>query len=92
MVTASQKSINEIYIYTHTMKKQSNTTLKIVIKSLKNKREGRKKTYEDISKTISKMSIRTYIFIITLNVNGLNATTNRLRLTGYKNKTYIYAV
>ena len=38
------------------------------------------------------MSIRTYIFIITSNVNGLNAPTKRHRLNGYKNKTYIYAL
>ena len=38
------------------------------------------------------MAIGPYISIITLNVNGLNATTKRHRLNGYKNKTYIYAV
>ena len=32
----------------------------------------------------------TYISIITLNVNGLNAPTKRLN--GYKNKSHIYAV
>ena len=35
----------------------------------------------------------TYISIITLNVNGLNAPTKRLSsLNGYKDKTHIYAV
>ena len=34
------------------------------------KRKGRKKTYENKSQTINKMAIRTYILIITLNVNG----------------------
>ena len=39
------------------------------------------------------MAIGTYISIITLNVNGLNAPTKRHRLVdGYKNKTHIYAV
>ena len=39
------------------------------------------------------MAIRTYISIITLNVNGLNAPTKSIDwLNGYKNKTQIYAV
>ena len=38
------------------------------------------------------MAIGTYISVITLNVNVLNAPTKRHRLTGYKNKTHIYAV
>ena len=39
------------------------------------------------------MAIRTYIPIITLKVNGLNAKTKRYRLdNGYKNKTHIYVV
>ena len=38
------------------------------------------------------MVIGTYILIITLNVNGLNAPTkNTDWLNGYKNKTKIYA-
>jgi len=37
------------------------------------------------------MSIGTYTSIITLNINRLNAPTKRYRLTGYKNKTHIYA-
>ena len=37
------------------------------------------------------MAIGTYISIITLNVNGLNAPTKRHRLAnGYKTKTHIY--
>ena len=40
-----------------------------------------------------KMATGTYISIITLNVNGLNAPTKDIdRLNGYKNKTHIYAV
>ena len=39
------------------------------------------------------MAIETYISIITLNVNGLNALTKDTDwLKGYKNKTHIYAV
>ena len=39
------------------------------------------------------MVVGTYISIITLNVNGLNAPTKRHRLVNvYKNKTHIYAV
>jgi len=36
------------------------------------------------------MSLATYLSIITLTVNGLNAPTKRYRLIGYKNKTHIY--
>ena len=38
------------------------------------------------------MAIGTYISIITLNAKGLNASTKREWLNGYKNKTHIYAV
>ena len=42
------------------------------------------------------MAIGTYISIITLNINGLNAPTKRMDTffwqNGYKNKTHIYAV
>ena len=49
-------------------------------------------TYENKSKTIKKMAIGTYIPIITLNVNGLNAPKDIDWLNGYKNKTHTYAV
>ena len=43
--------------------------------------------------TIKNMVIGTYISIITLNLNGLNALTKRHRLPEWiQNKTYIYAV
>ena len=49
--------------------------------------------YPKKTKTIKKMVIGTYISIITLNVNGLNAPTKRHRLAEWnKNKTHIYAV
>ena len=39
------------------------------------------------------MAIGTYISIITLNINGLNAPTKDTdRLNEYKNKTHIYVV
>ena len=39
------------------------------------------------------MAMVSYLSIITLNVNGLNAPTKRQRVVnGYKNKTPIYAV
>ena len=38
------------------------------------------------------MAIRTYISIITLNVNGLNAPKDTDWLNGSKNKIHIYAV
>ena len=52
------------------------------------------KTYENKPITIKKMVTGIYISIITLNMNGLTAPTKRHRLTvsGYRNKTRIYAV
>ena len=47
--------------------------------------QQKKKDLQNQPQTIKKMAIGTYISIITLNVNGLNAN-------GYKNKTHIYAV
>ena len=47
--------------------------------SLSGKHE-KKRTYENKPKTIKKMVIGTYISIITLNVNGLNAPTKKHRL------------
>ena len=46
----------------------------------------RKKSNENKSKEISKMAIRTYISIITLNVNGLNAPTKSHRLAEWTQK------
>ena len=53
----------------------------------------RRKRSTNQLQTIKKMAIGTYISIITLNVNGLNAPIKRHRwLNPYKNKTHIYAV
>ena len=58
--------------------------LKIIIKphqKEKSKKKGNNnKTYKNNQKTINKMAISTYLSIITLNVNGLNAPTRRHRL------------
>ena len=42
--------------------------------------QKKKKDLQNRPQTIKKMAIGTYISIITLNVNGLNALTNRHRL------------
>ena len=53
----------------------------------------RKKSYKIKLRTIKKMAIGTYISLITLNVNVLNAQPKDTDwLNGYKNKTQIYAV
>ena len=70
MVITNQKSIIE-------KKRIPNITLKMVIKSQeKRKRKGEKRP----TRTIDKMAIGTYISIITLNVNRLNAPTKRYRV------------
>ena len=78
-VTANQKST----IDTHTNKKnQLKCNKKIFIKPERREQEtkGRKKRSKNKSEAINKMAIRTYISIITLNVNGLKAPTKRHRL------------
>ena len=50
-----------------------------------------KRSYKNKLKTINKMAVRTYILIITLNVNGLNAPTKRQKLARYQNKTHVCA-
>ena len=53
----------------------------------------KKEPQKQIQNKIKKMVIGTYISIITLIINGLNAPTKRKDwLNGYKNKTHIYAV
>ena len=42
--------------------------------------QGKKRDLQNQPQTIKKMAIRTYISIIPLNVNGLNAPTKRHRL------------
>ena len=47
---------------------------------LQGERKGGKKTYKNKPKTIKKMAIGTYLWIITLNVNVLNAPTKKHKL------------
>ena len=49
-------------------------------------KKERKKSNKNKSKAINKMAITTYISIITLNVNGLNAPTKRHRLAEWIQK------
>ena len=76
MTTDNQKST----VDTQKEKKNTNTTLNIIIKITKreNKR-GREKTrtYKNKSKPMNKMAIRAYMLIITVKVNGLNAPTEK---------------
>ena len=51
-----------------------------------------KKDLQNQPQTSKKMAIGTYVSIITLKENGLNAPTKRHRLAENKNKTHIYAV
>ena len=53
------------------------------------KTKERKKRPAKKSKTINKMAIRTYILIITLNVNRVNALTKRQRLAELRDKERI---
>ena len=73
MVTTKQKPPTDI----HTKRKEDT---KIVIKSQDKKRREQGETYNTKSKTINKMAIGTYLLIITLNANGLNAPNKRHRL------------
>ena len=52
----------------------------------KQETQEKKKTHEKKPKTIKKMVTGTYISIITLNVNGLNAPTKRHRLAEWIQK------
>ena len=54
-----------------TLKKSSNN------KRREQKKKGSKKNYKNNHKTINKMTISTYLSIITLNINGLSAPTKR---------------
>ena len=52
--------------------------------------QEKEETYKNKSKTIKKMPIGTYISIITLNVNDLNAPTKRHRLVEWIQKEDLY--
>ena len=53
----------------HTQKRKGNPNTIVNLVTREQKRKGRKKTYKNKSKTINKMAVRTYILIITLNIN-----------------------
>ena len=53
-------------------------------------KKERKKSSKNKSKVINKMAVRTYISIITLNVNGLNVPTKRHWLAEWVQKQYPY--
>ena len=64
-----------------------------MLKGLVQSRNTKEKRSTKSTQTIKKMAIETYISIITVNVNGLNAQTRRHRLAEWiQNKTHIYAV
>ena len=75
MVTANQNST--IDIHTKKKKQPKHNTKNGHQITREQKRKRRKKTYKNKFKTINNMTIRTYILIITLNVNGLNTPTKR---------------
>ena len=87
MVTANQKSTTD----THTNeKKQSKHNTKDSHQITREEKKGRKKTNKNKSKTSNKMTIRTYISVITLNINRPKAPTKRHRLAEWiQNKTHI---
>ena len=60
---------------------------------IKSRNKKKKKYLQNEPQTIKKMAIGSYIPIINLNANGLNAPTERYRLTEWiKIKTHIHAV
>ena len=54
--------------------------------------QQKKKDLQNQSQTIKKMAIETYISIITLNVNGLNAPTKKHRLAKWIQNPNIYCL
>ena len=52
--------------------------------------QEKKRTYKNKPKTIKKMVIGTYMSIISLNVNGLNAPTKKQRLAEWIQKQHPY--
>ena len=92
------------HTHTHTRKKEKRKKKKeskhntkdsnqITREETKDK-EISKNTYKNNPQTINKMAIRTYISIITLNVNGLNAPIKRHRMAEWiqKQDPYIYCL
>ena len=82
MITKNQNPIRDTH--THNRERNPQITLKIVIKlqekKAKKKKKGTKNSPKNL-KTINKMAISTYLSIITLNVDGLNAPVKKDRVT-----------
>ena len=88
MVIANQKST----IDTHTYKKNQskyNTKDSHQTKREQEKRRS-KKSNKNKSKRVNKMAVRTYISVITLNVNGLYVPTKRHKLDEWIQKHDCY--
>ena len=78
MGTVNQKSTIDVH---RKMEKESKHNAKDSHQITKEqKRKGRKQTYENNPKAITKMATRKYVLVITLNANGLDAPTKRHRL------------
>ena len=78
MGTVNQKSTIDVHTK---MEKESKHNPKDSHQITKEQKwKGRKKTYKNNPKAINKMATRTYVLVITLNANGLNAPTKRHRL------------
>ena len=90
MVTTNEKSI--VGVYTKKKKESKHNTKSSHQITREQKGKERENTYKNKSKTINKTAISTYISIITLNVNRLNASTKRQRLAEWiqKQDPYIY--
>ena len=76
-VTTNQMTKN-LYKYTQRRERNPDITLNIVIKSQGKK--GTKKNFKNNQKTVNKMQISTYLSIITINVNKINAPIKRHRV------------
>ena len=79
-VTASQKSTIHIHTNKKNQLKYNTKDSQQTIRGENKRRREEKKNNKNKSKTVKKMAIRTYISIITLNVNGLNTPNKRHRL------------
>ena len=82
----SFKIVGEIKSFTDKQKLREFSTTEPALQQTQEKG----KTYKNKPNTIKKKPIGTYVSIITLNVNRLNAPTKR-QTDGYKNKIHIYA-
>ena len=94
----SFKIDGEIKSFADEQKLREFSTIKSVLQQMLNgliqsRNTREEKDLQNQSQTIKKMAIGTYISIITLYVNGLNAPTKRQRLAEWiQNKTHMYAV